>query len=283
MKAFLNPLLLTVCILLMVSDYVSAAVGDEAVPVLDSWVLTLCLLGVVINGTLGVARGLTQRSSALPCLSWSVAFLLLGCIVWSFVSGPEPERISSQERALLRERVDSWRAGILDPFTLDENGDGIATLAASLGEEELLAEVLADAAAVQTHAEVLVRAVHRAAERNREQVLRQLLAAGVPVDARLEGLTPLHAAALGQARESAACLLEQGAAVNAGVEDDGATPLHQAVLADDEEMVLLLLRHGADPHLPDAAGRDAASYARTEGIIEALSPAPPQPGAAEEP
>ncbi len=272
MKAFLNPLLLVICILLLVFGYASAASGDEGGFMVDTWVLTLCLLGIIINGTLGVARALTSRP-AVPLLGWAVGYLIFGSVVWGLVSGEPASGVSAEERRLLQERVAAWQGGQMSPFAVDEHGDCVLSLAAGLGKEELVADLLADAGANAWHQEALLRAFHRAAECNRDQVLRQLHAAGVSADARLQDMTPLHAAALAKARRAAACLLELGASVNATTAD-GATPLHQAVLAEDAQMVRLLLQHGADPTLLDADGRDAASYARSEAISEALAPAP---------
>ncbi len=271
MKAFLNPLLLLTCILLLAFGYASQAAGSVGTGIVETWVLTLCLMGVIINGTLGTARAMTGQPS-VQTIGWAVGFLVFGSVVWTLVSGESNVGVSSQERTLLRERAEAWRAGQLSPFEVDENGDCVLTLAAGLGKKNVVADVLADASAAE-HAEVLIQAAHRAAERNREQTLQLLLAAGVPADARQEGITLLHTAALNKARRAAACLLEHGAPVNATTAD-GSTPLHQAVLTGHEVMVRLLLRHGADPKLQDADGRDAASYARREGIIDALAPQP---------
>ncbi len=267
MKAFFNPLLLVVCILLLVFSYVSSASGDEGVGMVETWVLTLCLLGVIINGTLGVARMLTQRPS-VQLIGWSVGFLIFGCMVWTIVSGDSPEGVSSQERRLLREQVELWKAGPLSPWSLDEDGEGILLLAAGLGEVGILEDLLSDTEACKAHHEVLVMAAWRAAERNREPSLLQLMSAGVSAD-ELSGLPLLHAAAMNRARRTAACLLLKGAQVNARGQG-GMTALHHAVLADDADMVRLLILHGADPALLDADGRDAASYARSEAVSEAL-------------
>ncbi len=273
MKAFLNPLLLVASILLLAFGYISSASGGEDGGVVETWVLTLCLLGVIINGTLGVARALTRRPS-VQSMGWAVAFLIFGCVVWALVSGENTAGVSSQERAALHLREDAWRAGRQDPWALDENGDCVLVLAAGLGHEALVADLLEEARATGGHADVLVRAAHRAAARNREQVMRLLLAAdGVGADARLMDMTLLHTAALSKARRAAACLLELGANPNVTTVD-GSTPLHHAVLAEDVEMVRLLLQHGADAKKADADGRDAASYARTEGMMELLSPTP---------
>ncbi len=266
MKAFANPLLLIICILLLTFGQVVPAAETSGVA--ETWALTLCLLGVIINGTLGTARAMSGYPSVQP-IGWAVGFLVFGGVVWTLVSAESMGGVSSQERLLLRERVKAWHAGELSPYAMDENGDCVLTLAAGLGKEDVVSDLFAEAPA-----DIRARAAHRAAERNRTQVLRALHAAGLPMDARVEGLTPLHAAVFSKAHRAAACLLELGAPVNAA-DADGATPLHHAVLAEDAAMVRLLLLHGADPSLLDADGRDAASYARSEALIELLEQAAP--------
>ena len=61
----------------------------------------------------------------------------------------------------------------------------------------------------------------------------------------LEDSTPLHAAALANARETAEVLLQNGADINAK-DDEGATSLHFAALANARETAEVLLQNGAD-------------------------------------
>ncbi len=285
MKSLVNPLLLVLCILLLVFGIGSFLEGvaqgelpaDKGMSCAD-WVIYLCIMAVIVNGALGLARALAHRPSLLN-IAWAVVFLIFGCCVWT-LSQNEEQSLAEREAVQLQERLDAWQGGQLSPFAVDDHGDCVLTLAAGLGREDIIADVLADAGANGYHQDALVRAAHRAAERNREQVLLQLHAAGVSPDARLQDVTLLHAAALHKARRAAACLLELGASPNATMAE-GSTPLHHAVLAEDEAMVQLLLQHGADPALTDADGRDAASYARSESIVNALTP-PAAPAAAED-
>jgi ankyrin repeat protein len=62
------------------------------------------------------------------------------------------------------------------------------------------------------------------------------------------GLTPLHAAIVGESTAALLALLHHGARIDVP-KADGATPLHFAVLRDQPMMVGLLLIHGADPLL----------------------------------
>ncbi len=268
MKAFLNPFLLLVCILLLAFSYVSSASGEEGNAMVETWVLTLCLLGVIINGILGVARMLTQRPS-VQLMGWAVGFLIAGCVVWTFVSGENTEGVSSQERRQLREQVEAWRAGQLSPWALDDNGEGILILAAGLGEAGILEELLSDTESCNANPQLLELAAQRAAERNREQSLLQLMDAGVSANTVI-GFPLLQSAVMNKAHRAAACLLKRGAQANVmGL--GGMRPLHHAALANDLDMVHLLLQHGADPSLPNADGREPASYARSESVIETLA------------
>ncbi len=266
MKAFVNPLLFLVCILLLVFSALPSGGG------VAFWGLLLCVVAIITNGTLGVARALTGRPS-IGSLAWAVGFLVFGSMVWVLISAEGGESQSAQERALLEQRVAGWKAGQLDPYALDENGDGVVTLAAGVGNMDVLRAV-GSAEAAEAYADVFARAIHRAAERNRDAVIEELcLAISVPVDARVEGMTPLHTASLNRARRAAEVLLKLGADANAA-SADGSTPLHNAVLADDAELVHLLMQHNADPKRLNADGRDAASYARSEEVEAALHSQP---------
>ena len=273
MKLLVNPLLLLVCIILMAFGTSDAVSADSLR--LELWVLALCLMAVIINGALGLARALARRAS-LVSIGWAVVFLIFGGATWMLMSEQEPGSVSSQERHTLHERMKNWRAGG-DPYALDENGDCVPVLAAGLGREEILNRLLEeDEAAMQRHATLYATAAMRAAEHNREDALRLLISHGVAVNARVEGITLLHAAAVNRARRSVACLLALGADVNAQ-DADGATPLHEAVLAEDDAIVRMLVQHGADPTLTDAEGRDAASYVRNEEMEAALAGKEAQP------
>ncbi len=267
MKPLVNPLLLLACILLMASG--ALASGESGRLQFEGWVLALCLVAFLVNGALALARALSRYPS-FESVGWSVIFFIFGGAVWVLLADDGHTSVSSLERATLRQRMKNWQEGG-DPYAMDENGDSVLLLAAGLGKEKVLARLLQEkAGALAAHEELYAAAAMRAAERNQVAVLRQLAAVGVPVDARVEGMTPLHAAVLNQAHRSAACLLEMGAPVN--VKDiDGATPLHHAVLAEDHEMVLLLMQHGADPDIEDEQGRKPASYAHDEEMESILA------------
>lgn len=112
-----------------------------------------------------------------------------------------------------------------------------------------------------------------------ERIVRALVAAGNPVDARdEEGHTALHEAADGDWGNETAVrvLLELGADPEA-VDSAGRTPLMAAVWGRQPECVRLLLKAGADPLRPDAKGRTALEMARDLAAASA-APLPEIPG-----
>ena len=75
------------------------------------------------------------------------------------------------------------------------------------------------------------------------------------------GQTALHVAAIWNATDAGAVLIELGADVNAKNDLTGAAPLHMAAMRGRREFCTLLLAHGADPTLPEDSGRVAAQMA----------------------
>lgn len=107
-------------------------------------------------------------------------------------------------------------------------------------------------------------ALHLASAASRPAIVRELLAAGSPVQARnRRGAQPLHYAAdsapgtpswnPAAQRETVTCLLNAGADPNA-VDKGGVTPLHRAVRNGCAAAVSALLEGGADPHRPNKRG-----------------------------
>lgn len=83
----------------------------------------------------------------------------------------------------------------------------------------------------------------------------KLLAAGADVNANMKvGMTPLHTAAILNAKDVAMVLLAHGAHVNA-VDDEGRTPLHWAATGNARAVAELLLDHGASVNARDNKGR----------------------------
>ncbi len=265
MKALVNPLLLLLCIVLLACG--SLAPEPEGIWDFLPCVLGLCATAFCVNAVLALSRALSRRP-ALVGVMWAVIFVIFGSVAWVLAPAEEDGSVTAQERQVLRERVRDWRAGA-DAYAVDANGDSLLLLAAGLGREDVLTKLLADREALAAHAAHYALAAQRAAERNRMGCLRLLLEAGVSPNALAEGQAPLHAAASNRARRVAVFLLERGADANVA-DEEGLTPLHRAVVADDAPMVAILLQRGADPKRVDGAGRDAASYARSEAVEAAL-------------
>jgi ankyrin repeat protein len=89
--------------------------------------------------------------------------------------------------------------------------------------------------------------IHDAVDSGNIKVVKQHLAAGTDVNAKLAhgqgGITPLHAAAVGGRKEIAELLIANGADVNAKM-DDGRTPLDAAFGYLKLETIDLLRKHG---------------------------------------
>jgi hypothetical protein len=83
----------------------------------------------------------------------------------------------------------------------------------------------------------------------------KLLAAGADVNANMKsGMTPLHSAAILNAKDVAVVLLAHGANVNTA-DDEGSTPLHWAAEGNARAVAELLLAHGANVNARDRQGR----------------------------
>lgn len=272
MKSFANPvLLLAVIIMLAVQVRYSAEAGDAAAG-LAAWVMTLCAVGLLVNGVLAVSRALAHRAGALMSSLWAVFFLVLGCGAWVLTAnGDEAAR---EDAAALRALVEAWPADDAEyAFAArTDGGESLSSLAAKAGRTDVLERILAQPNAA-AHVEDLQVAAQAAAEWGRLDALRRLLESGVRGDALCGGTTALHAAAVNGRLKAAELLLESGA--NPDTADaEGNTPLMHAAINEDVPMARLLLRHGANPALKNTQdGRDAASMTRS-GELETLLSTP---------
>ncbi len=106
--------------------------------------------------------------------------------------------------------------------------------------------------------------------RNRIDLLRARLDAGLPVDSRnSHGATLLHLAALNGNLPMVRLLLDRGADPNAR-QEQGATPLHLAAHEGHAGIVRLLLERGADPTLRHKGGETPLQVARRRGKTEVV-------------
>lgn len=107
-------------------------------------------------------------------------------------------------------------------------------------------------------------ALHTAVMGGHPRIAETLLDAGVDVEQRREGSTPLHFATLNESSEFAELFLNRGANVNSE-RDDSLTPLHLVARNIGAEggyhMAELLLRWGADEALLDSTGNTPKSLA----------------------
>ncbi len=271
-KSFANPvLLLAVIIMLAVHVRCSADAGEAAAVSVAAWVMTLCAVGVLVNGVLAVSRALTHRSGSPMLAVWAVFFLILGCGAWVLTThGDEAAR---EDAAALRAMVDAWPADDAEhPFLArSENGESLLQLAAKTGRTDVLRRSLSQQNAA-AHAEDFQTALQTAAECGQLDTLRLLLDSDVRGDATSNGTTALHAAAVNGKLKAAELLLERGATVDMA-DADGNTPLMHAALNEDVPMVKLLLKHGANPAYKNPQdGRDAASMTRSEEVEHLLAP-----------
>ena len=271
-KSFANPvLLLAVIIMLAVHVRYSADAGEAAAVSVAAWVMTLCAVGMLVNGVLALSRALAHRAGAPMLAVWAVFFLILGCGAWVLTTNSD--EAAREDAAALRTMVDAWPADDAEyPFIArSENDESLLQLAAKAGRTDMLERALSlpNAAA---HADDFLAALQTAAESGQLEALRLLLDSNVRGDALCSGTTALHAAAVNGKLKAAELLLERGAAVDTA-DADGNTPLMHAALNGDAPMVRLLLKRGANPAYKNPQdGRDAASMTRSEEVERLLAP-----------
>ncbi len=226
----------------------------------DAWLLSLCVVGVLVNGVLALARALTQRLP-LGTTVWAAVYFVLGCCAWTMRDmplGPEQALYDAQRRS----------AGQVDPLAVDAEGESLFTRAAALGKVRDVEHILNTAAPT---ANQLAQAAQRAAENNRTAVLQVLAKAGLPATAVVDGQPLLHAAAQNGACEAMDWLIMSGARPDAR-DATGSTALIQATLSESLSAVKLLLKRGANPKLRDEDGKRALDYARTPEMAELVDP-----------
>ncbi len=261
MRDIFNPLVLLVVLLMLATRATSA--DAEMVQTLDLLMLTLCAVCCILCVVLGVSRMFVGRHALMPIV-WAVVYLIVGCCVW-VISFQKPQ--GGEDRAAFAELVALYRESG-DPCARNAEGDHVLEMAAALGETRLVGEILG-AHANSISAELKTEAAHAAASAGKVGALSALLDAGVDVNARLESESLLLAAAQNGMTDTMQLLIQRGADVNMA-NDEGSTPLMGAAMTDRPTPVRLLLQHGADATRTDNAGRNAASYARSEEVSSLL-------------
>lgn len=275
MKAFANPVLLLV-IVIMLAVQVQYPGGDapEVSAGIAAWVMTLCAVGLLVNGVLAISRSLARRGHVMMPVLWSCFYLVLGSTAWVLATNADDEERA--DSAALAAMLGAWPENDVEyPFAVSpEHPECLLVLAARAGSAPTVERVLAQGNTA-AHANELHLAAMAAAEYGRTAVLPALLNAGVAADAPCQGTTVLHAAVVNGKLKAAQLLLQAGAKADAA-DADGYTPLMHAALNEDAPMVKLLLEHGADPALKNPQdGRDAASMTRSGEVEALLTPGEP--------
>lgn len=170
------------------------------------------------------------------------------------------------------------RGAALD--VVNEFGESPLFQALGLGNREV-AEYLLDHGADVSLTKDDRTTLHAAARGGDVQLIRRVLAQGLPVDVR-DDLhdTPLFDAVSSEQLEAIRLLADSGADVNARAAFE-MTALHEAAMSGRTETVRLLLELGADPTLVDVKGDSPEAYARSGHHTECAEvlAAWPKPGA----
>ena len=264
MRDYFNPLVLLVVVgmfawCMLDEDGSGAQAGV--------WAMAVCVSAFLVNGALSLARLITHRP-ALMGVVWSVAYLILSACAWVMLNSPESD-VYEEEKFALKAQLAAWKEQGKSPFaSAQQEQDCLLVLAAGLGKNQLLRELLALPEAGQ-NSEALQQAALAAVENGRRKSLQLLLEGGVSADARVAGGSLLCAAAVNSHRDIAALLLERGANPNAA-DADGVSPIMHAVINDDLPMARVLMQAGANPAAKAPDGRDAFSCSRTAEMDEVL-------------
>lgn len=264
MRDYFNPPVLLVVVGLFAWGMMDAeGCGANA----GMWAMALCVSAFLVNGALSLARLITHRP-ALMGVVWSVACLILSACAWVMLNAPESD-VYEEEKSALKAQLAAWKDRGASPFaTAQQEQDCLLVLAAGLGKNQLLRELLALPEAGQ-NGDVLLQAAHAAVENGRRKSLQLLLEAGVPAHGMVAGASLLSTAAVNGHRDIAALLLERGANPN-GADADGVSPIIHAVINDDLPMARVLMQAGANPAAKAPDGRDAYSCSRTAEMDEVL-------------
>ena len=157
---------------------------------------------------------------------------------------------SSGEQAM----VDALLAAGADVRIQDASGGTALTYAAAEGFTSAVA-ALQKRGAKAGDAELML-----ASARCNTSIVQSFIGAGMRVNPKDAGTTPLIVAAGGNCRETVDMLIKSGADLNAK-NSDGWTPLMKAAAAGHADIVSLLLEKGAVMSVTDPTGRSAWTYA----------------------
>ncbi|KAM6077008.1 nuclear factor NF-kappa-B p105 subunit isoform 2-T2 [Chlamydotis macqueenii] len=172
---------------------------------------------------------------------------------------------------------DLLKAGA-DVSLLDRHGNSVLHLAATEGDNKILSLLLKHKKISQmvdlSNGEGL-SAIHMVVMANSMSCLKQLIAAGVNVNAQEQksGRTALHLAVEQENIPLAGCLLLEGDADVDSTTYDGTTPLHIAAARGSTKLAAVLKAAGADPHIENFEPLfDLDDVKDDEGIVPGTTP-----------
>uniref|UniRef100_A0A8B9IS03 Nuclear factor NF-kappa-B p105 subunit n=1 Tax=Amazona collaria TaxID=241587 RepID=A0A8B9IS03_9PSIT len=148
---------------------------------------------------------------------------------------------------------DLLKAGA-DVSLLDRHGNSVLHLAAAEGDEKILSLLLKHkkmSTMVDLSSGEGLSAIHMVVMANSMSCLKQLIAAGVNINAQEQksGRTALHLAVEQENIPLAGCLLLEGDADVDSTTYDGTTPLHIAAGRGSTKLTAVLKAAGANPHI----------------------------------
>ena len=257
-RDFYNPLLLLIIIILLACRI--SHVGDAGS--IEVWVMGLCATGFALDGSLSMARAMTQRPAIMNVV-WAVVFLLVGCCTWVMATsnqGAEEEELAEYRAMYANYKQDG------NVNARNENDDTLLFLAVECGKENVVRTLLKHR---ELTADQVPEAALRASTAERTPELSILLDAGLAVDAAPAGVPLLCAAAAHGNTEAVTLLLSRGASPTVA-DDAGVSALSNAVSSGNVRIVRKLREAGASADTPDADGRTPSSYSRSEKMDEAL-------------
>ncbi len=235
------------------------------------WALAICVTAFVVNGALSLARMMARRP-VLMGVVWSAAYLILSSCAWVMLQSPESD-VYEEEKAALQQRLTEWKELGNSPFTSPrQEQECLVVLAAGLGKNKLLRELLELPEARQNTGQLQL-AARAAAENGQKRALQLLLEHGVSADSFAEGASLLSIAVINGRRDIAELLLKAGAQTNAP-DAEGIPPIMHAVINEDLPTARLLMQYGADAARKAPDGRDARSCSRSEEMDEILNRQP---------
>ncbi|NWI17161.1 NFKB1 factor, partial [Crypturellus soui] len=150
--------------------------------------------------------------------------------------------------------VEALLAAGADVSLLDRHGNSVLHLAATEGDDRILSLLLKHkeiSPVVDLSNSEGLSAIHMVVMANSVSCLRQLIVAGVNVNAQEQksGRTALHLAVEQENIPLAGCLLLEGDADVDSTTYDGTTPLHIAAGRGSTKLAALLKAAGANPHI----------------------------------